>query len=246
MLIALIADVHANLEALEACLRHASSRGAERFAFLGDLVGYGADPAAVLDLVRDHVEKGAIAVQGNHDAAVLSGTRGLADDAHEAIAWTRSVLTDPQKAFLASLPLIVRDDDMCFVHASANAPERWEYVVTSAMARESIDAAATTWTFSGHVHEQVLYFKTLAGKTAPFRPTPGSPVPVPAHRGWLAIAGSAGQPRDGDPASAYALFDSTREEATFYRVPYDHLAAAAKIRAAALPETLAQRIEHGR
>lgn len=246
MLIALIADVHANLEALEACLRHASASGAQRFAFLGDLVGYGSDPGAVLDLVREHVEQGAVAVLGNHDAAVLNGTRGLADDAHEAIAWTRSVLTGSQKSFLASLPLCTRDDDLCFVHASANAPGQWEYVVSSAMARESIDAAGTTWTFSGHVHEQVLYFKTLAGKTAPFRPTPGSPVPVPAHRGWLAIAGSAGQPRDGDPASAYALFDSAREEITFFRVPYDHLAAAAKIRAAGLPDSLAQRIEHGR
>jgi diadenosine tetraphosphatase ApaH/serine/threonine PP2A family protein phosphatase len=131
------------------------------------------------------------------------------------------------------------------VHASADRPERWQYVQTAAAARECIDAAQTTWTFAGHVHEQILFFKTLAGKTAPFRPTPSSPVPVPSHRGWMAIAGSAGQPRDGNPAAAWALFDSAREEITFFRVAYDHLAAAEKIRCAGLPSSIAHRLENG-
>lgn len=242
---ALIADVHANLEALEACMRHASSHGAERFAFLGDLVGYGADAPAVVDLVAAEVARGAVAVKGNHDAGVESPGRDLDDAAHAALAWTRTVLSPAQRTFLRELPLCVRDDDVCFVHASADQPDRWQYIQTAAAARESIDAAQTTWTFGGHVHDQVLYFKTLAGKTAPFRPTSGSPVPVPSHRGWMGIAGSAGQPRDGNTAAAYALFDSTAEEVTFYRVAYDHLAAAEKIRRAGLPSSIAHRLENG-
>lgn len=247
MLIAFFADVHSNLEALQACLRHARERGAEQFAFLGDLVGYGPDPAAVVDIVADLAQQGAVAVKGNHDDAieVEPKTRDLNDVAYGVIAWTRNALTAEQRTFLASLPLIVRNDDICFVHSSANQPSRWEYISTNTAARESIEAAATSYVFSGHVHDQVLYFKTQSGKTAPFRPVSGSPVPVPPHRNWLAIVGSVGQPRDGNPASAYALFDSDSELMTFFRVPYDHLATARKIRAARLPELLAERIERG-
>lgn len=246
MLIALFSDIHANLEALEACLRHANDHGAERYAFLGDLVGYGTDPQAVVDLVAAHVQNGAIAVKGNHDRAIENHTGGLNDDAHEAIEWTRTVLSAEQKQFLANLPLVVREEELCFVHASADAPDRWDYIQTASAARESIDAAGAIYTFAGHVHEQVLYFKTLAGKTAPYRPISGSTIPVPAHRGWHAIVGSVGQPRDGDPAAAYALFDSTKEEMTFFRVPYDHLAVAQKIRRTGLSESLAARVENGR
>jgi diadenosine tetraphosphatase ApaH/serine/threonine PP2A family protein phosphatase len=245
MLFALFADLHANLDALRACLNHAEAHGAERFAFLGDLVGYGAEPTAVIELVAEYAGRGAVVIRGNHDAAVSDGGRGLDDLAHEAVEWTRNALSSAQKEFLAKLPLIVREDDLCFVHSSAERPERWVYVQTNGAARESIEAANATYTFAGHVHEQVLYFHTPTGKTAPFRPTSGSVVPVPSHRRWHAIVGSVGQPRDGNPAAAYALFDSIKEEMTFFRVAYDHLRAAQKIRAAGLPEALAQRIERG-
>ena len=245
MILALLSDLHANLEAFRACLKHADERGAERFAFLGDLVGYGAEPVAVIDLVAEHAHNGAIVVQGNHDAAIGDDVRGLDDLAHEAVEWTRTALSPSQKEFVAKLPLIVREGDFCFVHSSAERPERWLYVTTNGAARESIEAAGATYTFAGHVHDQVLYFHTPTGKTAPFRPTSGSAVPVPPHRRWHAIVGSVGQPRDGNPAAAYALFDSVKEEMTFFRVPYDHLLAAQKIRAAGLPEALAQRIERG-
>ena len=244
MVIALLADIHSNLEALQACLRHAREHGAERFAFLGDLVGYGPDPGAVIDVVAGLKS---VAVKGNHDDAVEiePKSRDLNDVAYDVIAWTRNALSAEQRKFLASMPMIVRDEDMCFVHSSAKDPNRWEYISSNTAARESIEAAATSYVFSGHVHDQVLYFKTQSGKTAPFRPISGSAVPVPPHRNWLAIVGSVGQPRDGNPAAAYALFDSTTEHMTFFRVPYDHLATARKIRAARLPEMLAERIERG-
>jgi len=91
----------------------------------------------------------------------------------------------------------------------------------------------------------MLYFSTTAGNTASFRPPAGSPMPIPRHRGWLAIVGSVGQPRDGNPAAAYALFDDAGETMTFHRIPYDHLATARRIREARLPELLAERLERG-
>jgi diadenosine tetraphosphatase ApaH/serine/threonine PP2A family protein phosphatase len=246
MRIALLSDVHSNREALRACLEHARSEAAERYAFLGDLVGYGADPGAVIDTIAEYAANGAVVVKGNHDQAIERNRLGaLQDGAAEILEWTRRVLTPPQRAFLANLPLAARDGEMCFVHASAESPEAWSYVQTSQAARESMCASGATYTFSGHVHEQVLYFRTLAGKTAPFRPTSGSRIPVPPHRYWLALVGSVGQPRDGNPAAAYAIFDDVAEEMTFYRVPYDHLAAAHKIRRAGLPAWMAHRIEQG-
>jgi diadenosine tetraphosphatase ApaH/serine/threonine PP2A family protein phosphatase len=245
MLIALFADIHGNLEALNACIAHAKERDARRFVFLGDLVGYGADAAAVVDLVAGFAADGAIVVKGNHDEAVKGRGSDLDDSAHEAIEWTRTTLNEKQREFLASLPLRIISDEMCFVHSSADRPESWRYIDTVAAARESMDAAPATYVFCGHTHEQRLYFRTLAGKTASFHPTPGSAVPIHSHHKWLGVVGSVGQPRDGNPSAAYAIFDTEAEEMTFFRVPYDHLAAAAKIRRAGLPTAFAERIEHG-
>lgn len=245
MLIALLSDVHSNLEALQACLKHANEKGAQRYVFLGDLIGYGADPAAVVDIISDYAARGAVVVKGNHDEAIFKKGRDLNDIAYESLEWTRNALSESQKSFLASLPMIVREESCCFVHSSAEAPERWEYVMSSSAARQSIEAADRIYTFAGHVHDQMLYFKTQTGKTASFHPIAASAVPVPSHRNWFAIVGSVGQPRDHNPAAAYALFDDEKEEMTFFRVAYDQLAAAQKIRRAGLSEVLAHRIEEG-
>src|SRR5262249_50463969 len=233
--------VHANLEALEACLRHARERGATRWAFLGDLVGYGADPQPVVEIVMGHAAAGAIVVLGNHDAAVVRAEAGMSDGAAEARDWTRGALRPDARAFLAALPLIVREERACFVHASAAEPHRWEYVDDAGRAQRSIAAAGTAYTSSGHVHRQALYFQAGLDKIASFTPFPGTTVPVPGHRRWLAIVGSAGQPRDGNPSACYALFDIDKEALTFHRVPYDHVAAARKIRAAGLTDLLSGR-----
>jgi diadenosine tetraphosphatase ApaH/serine/threonine PP2A family protein phosphatase len=245
MKLALFADIHANLEAFEACLEHAGEQGAEEIAFLGDLVGYGADPAAVLDRVRARAAAGAVVVRGNHDAAVVAGTETMNKSAEAVVGWTRRQLDQDQLAFLAALPLVVRRDAICFVHATANGPADWTYVHDASAAAHSMAAAGATWVFSGHVHEQALYHLTRSGHALPFKPVPGVAIPVPAHRGWLAVAGSVGQPRDGNTAACYAIFDTGRATLTFHRVPYDWSAAAAKIRAAGLPEFLALRLERG-
>lgn len=247
MRLALLADIHANLEALVAVLGHARAQGADGYAFLGDLVGYGADPEAVLERVEEEAGRGAVVIQGNHDAAVLDPTvaAGMNDAALEAIAWTRTRLAARERAFLASLPLVTRRGDVTFVHGSAEAPEQFLYVTDPVRAARCLAAVETPWVFAGHVHEPVLYYTSAADRPLPFRPVPGVAIPVPARRRWLAIAGSVGQPRDGRPAASYAVFDDGRRTLTYHRVAYDWPSAAAKVRAAGLPERLASRLEHG-
>ncbi|HEY2968779.1 MAG TPA: metallophosphoesterase family protein [Casimicrobiaceae bacterium] len=246
MKLALFADIHSNLEAITACLAHAQALGADRYAFLGDLVGYGADPVAVLDLIEQHAANGAVVVLGNHDAAAL----GRPDDtlksyARTAIAWTQSQLQERHRAFLAGLPLIVKDDNIVFVHASAAAPGQWIYVTSLREAEESIKAGNAGYIFCGHVHEQKLFYMGADGRPMPFRPVPGTPIPTGKHRQWLAIVGSAGQPRDRINKACYALADLERARLTFFRVAYDNVSAAQKIRSAGLPERLARRLERG-
>jgi diadenosine tetraphosphatase ApaH/serine/threonine PP2A family protein phosphatase len=246
MKLALFADIHSNLEALTACLAHAQALGVNRYAFLGDLVGYGADPVAVLDVIERHAQEGAVVVLGNHDAAVL-GRRDdtLSANAQAAIDWTRAQLDKRQRDFLASLPLTVRQENVLFVHASAAAPEQWIYITSLREAEESMRVGDAGYIFCGHVHEQKLYYVGAGGEPMPFRPMPGTPIPTPTHRRWLAIVGSAGQPRDHNNQACYALADLARARITFYRVPYDFCLAAQKIRAAGLPERAARRLERG-
>ncbi len=245
MILAILSDVHSNIEALRACLAHAGERGAQDFAFLGDLVGYGADPEAVVEVVRAHAAKGAVVLKGNHDEAVDLPNAWLNASAAAAIDWTRTRLSQEDRAFLASLPLCIRVRDACFVHASAVHPASWEYVDSPAAAQRSVAAAGTTYTFSGHVHDQALFVSAAEERMVAFRPKPGVAIPVGTHRRWLALVGSVGQPRDGDPAAAYATFDTEAKSVTFHRVAYDNRAAARKVREAGLPEGLAYRLERG-
>lgn len=253
MKIALLSDVHSNIQALDACLAHARDEGAQRFAFLGDLVGYGADPGAVVGRVRELVERGeALAVLGNHDALALEPPAEARQRGEQSARWTHEQLAPAHQAFLRSLPLSARlSPQVLLVHASADGPQRWHYILDAFGAERSLSAAAQEdpavhYVFSGHVHEQALYFMTRTAKLMQFTPQPGVPVPVPAHRRWLAIAGSVGQPRDGDVRAMYAVFDDAAEQITFHRVEYDAAAAAAAIRAAGLPDFDAERLERGR
>jgi diadenosine tetraphosphatase ApaH/serine/threonine PP2A family protein phosphatase len=246
MKIALLADLHANREAVAATLAHAAGQGVERHVFLGDFVGYGADPGWVVDRVREHVARGALAVLGNHDAAVLRGPApSMVADARAVVGWTRAHLSAAQLDFLASLPLTVIEGEILYVHANAWAPDQWEYIIGRADAARSLQATDRRFVFCGHNHVPMLYHRTATGKAGEFAPTPGIAIPLSEQRQWLAIPGSTGQPRDGNPAACYAMFDSTARALTFHRVPYDHDSAAAKVSAAGLPQSLAERLRDG-
>jgi diadenosine tetraphosphatase ApaH/serine/threonine PP2A family protein phosphatase len=249
MKLALLSDLHANRHALEACLADAQARGASQYAFLGDLVGYGGEPAAVLDRVMEMAQQGAWVVRGNHDDAAIAPLAGSQRADRAGAAWTYSQLTPVQRSFLAGLPLVVRHDFILLVHASARDPERWDYVDGPIAAADSLAAARSfgaTHVFGGHVHEQRLFFQGTGRTVMAFEPTAGVAIPVPAHRRWLATIGSVGQPRDGSAEAMYALFDTVRLRLTFVRVPYDHAAAARAILAAGLPEQYAKRLAAGR
>ncbi len=246
MRIALISDIHANLPALDACLAAAEKLGMDRLAFLGDFVGYGPDPEAVVERVSPLVSAGAIAVLGNHDLAVLKPARDMNPAAAEAIAWTRSQLSESGKSFLAGLPFEVRSGDALFVHADASDPAAWHYVTDAEAARASLAGCAAPLTFCGHVHVPALYCLSATGKMIAHRPVPDVAMPLLAQRKWLGVVGSAGQPRDGNPAASFAVYDTDARTLTYRRAPYDAEGVAQRIRALGLPESLAERLVRGR
>jgi diadenosine tetraphosphatase ApaH/serine/threonine PP2A family protein phosphatase len=188
--------------------------------------------------------QGAVVVKGNHDEAIEGGAPYMNETVRESIEWARKQLTSAQKAFLAALPLSVSDGELFFVHASAVNPQRWIYVDSPHEALRSLRATDAVYMFSGHVHDQLL-FAEVDSRATQYTPISGSPIKVGPHRRWLGIVGSVGQPRDGRPSAAYAAFDLASRRLTFYRVPYDHEAAARKIRQAGLSESLAYRVERG-
>jgi diadenosine tetraphosphatase ApaH/serine/threonine PP2A family protein phosphatase len=243
MLIALLADIHANLEALEACVAHAMARGVERWIALGDQVGYGADPCAVLERLR---AIGATCLLGNHDEAALSGPRGFSEAAAEAARWTARQLDEPARAFLRDLPMTLREGECLFVHADAAAPAAWHYVTDARSAARSLSGTDARFIFTGHTHVPLLACVSATGRMTLHRPTPNIAVPFAPLRRAQAVLGAVGQPRDGDPAACYGLLDTARMECAWMRVPYDVAGAAAKISAAGLPQVLADRLAKGR
>lgn len=244
--LALFADVHANREALAACLAHARRQGYDRAVFLGDLVGYCADPAWVLDEIVKRAGRGDIVLLGNHDEAVVRGPRAsMHPDAAQVANWTAGRLDPAHRGFLAGLPLTVEAGDLLFVHANAWAPRRWEYLTSADHAGRSLAATGSRCTFFGHVHEPALYHQGATGRVGVFTPGPGVAIPLGPRRRWVVNPGSVGQPRDGIPAACYAIYDGSKQQLEYHRVPFDAAAAARKIVAAGLPKRFGARLGEG-
>lgn len=244
--LALFADVHANREALAACLAHARRQGYDRAVFLGDLVGYCADPAWVLDEIGREIGVAAVAVLGNHDDAVVRGPQAtMHPDAAAAVLWTRAMLDAGHLAFLAGLPPSIESGELLLVHANAWAPRRWEYLTTADGAARSLAATGRRLTFFGHMHEPALYHLAAVGSVGAFTPTPGVPIPLVPGQRWIANPGSVGQPRDGIPAACYAIYDGRNRLLEYHRVPFDADATARKIRVAGLPQRFGARLATG-
>jgi diadenosine tetraphosphatase ApaH/serine/threonine PP2A family protein phosphatase len=246
VLLAIFSDIHANRQAFAACLDFARVRGAERMVLLGDYVGYGADPEWAVQTVMDLCDHGALAVLGNHDQAIGTLSAAFNAEAQAAIEWTRGRLGAEQRRFLAGLPLTVEDEDRLYVHSEARNPTRWRYVQSAADARRSMTATPARLTLCGHIHQPALYSMSSAGRMTSFTPTTRVAVPLLPGRRWLAVLGSVGQPRDGDPAASFAMLDTENHEITYYRVAYDVERAAGRIRENGLPHWLADRLSIGR
>ena len=238
----MFADIHANQQAFTACLAQARDFGARRCVLLGDYVGYGADPEWTVKTIMDLVDNGAVAVRGNHDSAVGNTRERLNVEAEIVIEWTRGELGLAERRFLEQLPLTREDDDRLYVHGDASSPQSWRYVMNVDDAARSIRAAASPMTFCGHVHRPALYTMSANGKMTAFKPTTGAAIPLLPGRRWLAVLGSVGQPRDGNPAASYAMLNTARRELMFCRAPYDVQAAATQIRSNGLPASLADRL----
>lgn len=244
MRLAVLSDIHANREAFAAVLEDAALCGVEAVALLGDIVGYGPDPEWCADRAMDLADRGAICVQGNHDAAI-SEPNAMSAAARTVIEWTKPRLDAAQRAFLAGLPLTRRMDDVLFVHASAHAPGDWIYLDGPGPAAASLRVSDAPVILCGHVHRPALYSNDLRGGVHRHAVPIGTPLPLLLSRRWIAVLGAVGQPRDGMPQASYALLNTSTREITYRRVPYDSAATIAKLRAAGLPESLAARLREG-
>ena len=242
MLLALLSDIHANRQAFSACLEAVRARGADRLIFLGDFVGYGGDPEWTVETAIRLIADGAVAVRGNHDQAIGTPSETMNAAAQTAIEWTRDRLTAAQQRFLAQLPLALEEEDRLYVHSEASQPARWRYVQATPDAARSMIATRAHVTFCGHIHQPALYSMSATARMTSFVPTAGVPIKLLKGRQWLAVLGSVGQPRDRNPAAAFALYDTASCEITYCRVPYDVEAAAQRIRDNGLPPWLAERL----
>ncbi len=242
---AILSDIHSNLEALERVCAHAFAQGAERFVCLGDLVGYGADPAATLErLMR---LPGLVALRGNHDEALFRDlSRDVVPGVSAAIEWTRSQLSAAQLEFLSKLPYLHREPAITYVHANAREPERWEYVFGTDQAEGCMEAAGTPLTFIGHVHEPRVFYTTGGGALRELRPVNGVVIPLSSRARYVVNVGSVGQPRDGDNGASYVIHDEAAAELAFHRVAYDYAATGRKILDARLDPFFAERLARGR
>jgi diadenosine tetraphosphatase ApaH/serine/threonine PP2A family protein phosphatase len=238
----IVADVHGNIEALEAVLRDAESSGSlDAIWCLGDTAGYGAEPGACIDLLRSFP---LVAIAGNHDlaAAGLLGTEDFNPAASTAAEWTAAQLKDEQRAWLASLPASHTEGDFSLVHGSFVDPV-WDYLVSEEAARDHFELQETPYCLVGHSHYPLVFAGTN-GAVSGFQLQAGDVLLLESVK-FVANPGSVGQPRDGDPRAAYALLDHERHELSFHRVEYDFRSTQGKIIAAGLPPFLAERLELG-
>jgi diadenosine tetraphosphatase ApaH/serine/threonine PP2A family protein phosphatase len=243
MLQAILSDIHSNLEALQACVTHAQDRGATHFACLGDCVGYGADPLPTLDLLLSLPKL--MMIRGNHDEALFR--EGVIDvpGIREALDWTSKQLTPVHRRLLGDAPYVRTLGDATYAHASAHDPQHWEYLRQPEQIKDCLAATDTLVTFIGHVHVPMVFYRTAAGMLREFNPEASVPLPLSPSCRYVMNVGSVGQPRDGNNAASYVLYDTDSGEVTFFRVPYDYLGAADKIRTAGLNPRFADRLLHG-
>ncbi len=251
MRILIISDIHANLEALDACLQAAPAH--DRVFNLGDIVGYGANPNEVTERAR---QLGTVFVRGNHDKA-CSGVSSMEDFnpiAGLAVLWTRQKLTADNLQFLRDLPHgpIMPLENVECVHGSPRDED--EYVLMRREAYSLLAHADAPVTFFGHTHVQGGFWiddsteseGAIEMKYASAEGKQQFTLKLAGAGKYMINPGSVGQPRDGDPRAAFALYDTDENSVTYHRVPYDIAAAQEKIFAAGLPERLAIRLEEGR
>ena len=239
-MIAVISDIHGNLEALESVLADARDQGIDSLICLGDVVGYGADPNECVEAVREIAK---VTVLGNHDAASLdlSLSENFNDVARQAIQWTNEQMTEDNLEFLRGLQYEHVEDGVRYVHASPDDPPAWHYILTEQEAWNAFEACEEATCFVGHSHVPLRVF--LRGGR--LEVVEDAVVQVSGDDRALLNVGSVGQPRDGDWRASYGLWDPKTSRLISRRVEYDLEKASKKILDAGLPDVLARRLAIG-
>jgi len=230
--LAIVSDIHSNLEALTSALALIDADPVDHIVCLGDIVGYGADPNDCVQIVRERCD---VVIRGNHDAAVVHTeiSRSFTSYARIGVFWTRSHISEENLAFLESLPLQRTLNDLLFVHASPCEPDQWRYIVDESDARQTFQCFSERVCFIGHSHFPGVYDQH--GR-----------ILSPSRNGRTLInVGSVGQPRDHDPRLSYGMFDTEDWTYRNIRAEYDIDTAARKILRAELPRALANRLYIG-
>jgi diadenosine tetraphosphatase ApaH/serine/threonine PP2A family protein phosphatase len=242
MLVGIVSDIHSNVVALDAVLRDMGPVGA--LWCLGDVVGYGPNPNECIDclVAQPHLDA---CLTGNHDAAVL-GKVSVADfnaAAQQAVLWTREQLTAGSRQFLAQRPSsLVADGEFTLAHGSPRDPI-WEYIIDTGVARANFACFETPVCLVGHTHVPAVFAVGGDGRVHLLRH--GTRLALRGEQRYIVNPGSVGQPRDGDPRAAYAVFDSEQGVLEFRRVAYDIAETQQRMRAARLPARLVERLDYG-
>jgi predicted phosphodiesterase len=240
MKFAIIADIHANLEAFQVVLEDAKQQKVTHYACLGDVVGYNANPKECLDIVR---AMNMPCVKGNHDEYCSSEEHleGFNPAAAEAVNWTRKQLSDGDRQWLRELKYTRMVTSFTIVHATLDGPQRWGYVFDKLAAAASFTYQNTSVCFFGHTHVPVAFMKdnlVRGGTYSKFKVEPG--------KKYFVNVGAVGQPRDNNPKASYVVYDVHEATIEIRRLDYDIATAQKKILAAGLPERLAERLAYGR
>ena len=247
MRIALISDIHSNLEALESVLDRLTREGVETILNLGDLVGYNASPGECLALLKSQGNIRSLA--GNHDLALLEPERAQAFNiiAYQALMWGREQVPQDGLKFLQGLPLTLKAPGFWACHGTPTSPDTYiaYHFQGKRVLKDMSKGSGVRVCFFGHTHRRALWYRDIRGKVALQEPAAPKVVLDPEGH-YLINPGSVGQPRDGNPEAAYAIFDDEEFSIHFKSVPYDVVTAQRRILAAGLPPYLAERLAYGK
>ncbi len=240
MKFAIIADIHGNLEAFRVVLDDAQKQKCTHYACIGDVVGYGANPRECLEIVR---KMGMPCVKGNHDeyCSIDEHLEGFNPAAAEAVHWTRKQLSEEDRQWLRDLKYVRMVTSFTTVHATLDGPQRWGYVFDKLAAAASFPYQNTPVCFFGHTHVPVAFIRDSMVRGGTY-----SKFKIEAGKKYFINVGAVGQPRDGNPKSAYVVYDTNEQTVELRRLDYDIATAQKKIREAGLPERLAERLAYGR
>jgi len=239
---ALLSDVHSNLEAFQAVIKDLECEKVDHVCFLGDIVGYGADPAQCIDILEGLTSW---IVAGNHDwgAVELTDTSYFSAAAKNAIDWTAEQISPSHREFLKNLPLTSMPPGIQLAHATPHKPERWDYIFSMQEALDGFNNCEQHICFIGHTHSPVTFVENREGKASLL---PDNSFSLRDEYRYIINVGSVGQPRDGDPRAAYGIFDAEHASFILKRIVYAVEDTQKKIIEAGLPPSLASRLSKGR